>query len=133
MGNILQQPSPAAIRETPVAHSEFPDPPTPADTRHHWSDRLWEHVSTGVYVKSRIARLDRSIQAMGALQQMLMRDHRGVHEQLTDPETFHHSALSPCEVEGLHLAFDLIWSAAYEDMSDLRDNRHDCWGKGPRS
>jgi len=80
-----------------------------------------------------MARLDRSLQAMGALQQMLMRDHRGVHEQISDPEAFYHHGLTPCEIDGIHLAFDLIWCAAYDDMADLRDNKHDCWRKGGRA
>lgn len=133
MNNILQQPSPAAIGERPESYSEKSDPPQQAQTQHHWSDGIWDNLSPGLYLRARMARLDRSLQAMGALQQMLMRDHRGVHEQISDPEAFYHHGLTPCEIDGIHLAFDLIWCAAYDDMADLRDNKHDCWRKGGRA
>ncbi|MGH8037525.1 MAG: hypothetical protein ACREPD_07260 [Stenotrophomonas sp.] len=133
MSNILHRPAPDAIGETLDAHSEKPDPPQQARTQHHWSDGIWDSLQPGLYLRARMARLDRSLQAMGTLQQMLMRDHRGVHEQISDPEAYYQHGLTPCEVEGIHLAFDLIWCQAYDDMSDLRDNIQNCWAKGGRA
>lgn len=133
MSHILHRPAPDAIGETPDAHSENSDPKQPADTLRHWSDTIWYELPVNNAVMSRMARLDRALQAMGTLQQMLMRDHRGVSDVEMDPETYFHEALTQAEVQGMHLAFDMIWEAAYDDMADLRDNKQDCWGKGGRA
>lgn len=133
MSNILQQPSPAAIGESPDAHSDKSDPKQPADTLRHWSDTIWYALPVNNTVMSRLARVDRALQAMGTLQQMLMRDHRGVSDVEMDPDIYFHDALTQAEVQGMHLAFDMIWEAAYDDMADLRDNKSGCWGNGGRA
>lgn len=133
MTDILQQLSPAAIGESPDAHSDKSDLKQPAETQRHWSDRAWEELKLPGALHWRIARVDRAVQAMGALQQLLMRDNRGVIEVEGDPDSYQHSALSSGEVQGIHLAFDLIWCSTYDDISDLRDNKHDCWRKGGRA
>ncbi|WP_143584333.1 hypothetical protein PWP89_16235 [Stenotrophomonas rhizophila] len=70
--------------------------------------------------------MDRTLQAMGALQQILMRDNRGVIERESDPDTYYHG-LTPNEQQGLHLALDVIWRGATDTMQRLRDNEGNCW------
>jgi hypothetical protein len=126
MRNILQHPAAAAIGQTPDAHSENSDPQRPADTRHHWSDTIWRRSAIAPLASYHMEGVDRALQAMGALQHLLMRDNRGVIERESDPDTYF-EGLTANDQQGLLLALDVIWRGATDTMQHLRDNENNCW------
>lgn len=98
-----------------------------SDTR-HWSDLLWETSPPAIGVANRLALIDRTLQGMSAINDLLRVDwvtrRRANDNEISEPN----ATLRPWQAEGLHTALIVLMDTAEESMQQLRDNTYNCWG-----
>lgn len=130
MKRTVQQSPGKSIGQTPDPSSEIPD--SPYFRHQHWSDAHWEEIGLRPAIENRLARVDRALQSMGAIHELLTFSfHAGIEAGCVSSPALR---LSPTHQEGLHCAFQCLFEEASLTMGDLRDNTMDCWGnKGGRA
>lgn len=127
MKRTVQQSPDKSIGQTPDSHSENPY----AALRHkHWSDAHWDEIGLSPAIENRLARVDRALQSMYVISELLTISFVASVETQDVPAP----QFSPGQREGLHCALLYLSDDAAETMGELRDNARDCWGtKGGRA
>jgi hypothetical protein len=102
--------------------------PTQLTPYRYWSDTRWEDLGINPNVSARLAKVDRALHGMGAIQELLAMsfDASQAEEDDRSPDTLR---LSPSVQEGLNAAAITLFFTAADAMTALRDNEHNCWGQ----
>lgn len=125
MGTTVQQTAPDAIGQTPNPNSENSYGPF---RYQHWSDAHWEERGLRPAIEMKLARVDRALQSIGSLHELLvLHFHAGA--AFDDEPDAAGLRLSSTQQEGLHCAIRMLQEEAICTMGDLRDDTNGCWGK----
>lgn len=102
--------------------------PTQLTPYRHWSDTQWEDLGINPRLSARLAKVDRALHGMGAIQELLAMSFVANQAEDDDrsPDT---PRLSPNRQEGLNAAAFTLFCSAADAMAELRDNEHNCWGR----
>lgn len=85
-----------------------------------WSDPLWKETGLPVGVANRLARVNRCLDAIGCIQDMLIIDSRARTDCEENGEPY--QGLSPRDIEGLQLGYGELYAVAIECLGQVRDN-----------
>ncbi|KAF1055049.1 MAG: hypothetical protein GAK34_00636 [Delftia tsuruhatensis] len=117
MDTTVQQTIPETIGETRDTHSENSDP---AQVAEHWSDRDWRENPLSIGITNRLARIDRVLQGMGVIHDLLQQNWRG--ETAKAEQRHSYEAMAPHMVEGLHLTLEDLRGIAVDACDSVRMN-----------
>lgn len=94
----------------------------------HWPDSQWDDLGINPNVSARLAKVDRALHGMGAIQELLAMSFDASQAEGEDrsPDTLR---LSPSVQEGLNAAAITLFFTAADAMTALRENEHNCWGR----
>lgn len=126
MGTTVHQTAPDAIGQTPSPNSEKSYGPFRYE---HWSDGAWEQRGLRPAVEIKLARVDRALQSIGALHELLVLNFQTAGFPFDDEPEAAGLRLTSAQQEGLHCAIRMLHEEALCTMGDLRDDTNGCWGK----
>ncbi|EKT4088822.1 hypothetical protein QEG26_002793 [Stenotrophomonas maltophilia] len=125
MGTTVQQTAPDAIGQTRDPNSEKSYGPF---RYQHWSDAHWEERGLRPAIELKLARVDRALQTIGTLHELLVLNFQAGAVFDDEPDAAG-LRLSSTQQEGLHCAIQMLHEDASWAMCELRDNTDGCWGK----
>lgn len=102
--------------------------PTQMTPYRHWSDTQWEDLGINPRLSARLAKVDRALHGMGAIQELLAMSFDASQAE-DDDRSSDTLRLSPSVQEGLNAAAITLFFTAADAMTALRDNEHNCWGR----
>lgn len=144
MARVLEHPSRRALERNnktmkataqrqqlnPTVAPVSPTKPSTRSSRQsqHWSDEVWQEKQIPRAVTMRLSAIDRALQGVMGMHNMLLNDERkaewcgAIRESGPDP-------LRPSQIEDLHSIIEVLLLQASKDMQQLRDH-DEYWQEG---
>lgn len=94
--------------------------------RRHWTDAMWAESRLPVGASTRLAKVDRALQGISAIDELLWQVLAERQAALADNTQAPKVPIKPWQEEGLKAALMELMAVAEASVQDLRENRHGC-------